>query len=61
MMITDMEMPNIDGFTSIDRCRQTGIKIPILVISSYQKVGVTKQNELVQIITSTKVLQLTYF
>jgi CheY-like chemotaxis protein len=34
MMITDMEMPNMDGLTLIDRCRQTGIEIPILVVSS---------------------------
>lgn len=34
LMITDIEMPNMDGFTLIDRCRQTGIPVPILVISS---------------------------
>jgi CheY-like chemotaxis protein len=34
MMITDVEMPNMDGLTLIDRCRQTGIQIPILVLSS---------------------------
>jgi chemotaxis protein histidine kinase CheA/ActR/RegA family two-component response regulator len=34
MMITDVEMPNMDGLTLIDRCRQIGIEIPILVISS---------------------------
>ncbi len=34
MMITDVEMPNMDGLTLIDRCRQTGIEIPILVLSS---------------------------
>ncbi len=33
-MITDIEMPGMDGFTLIDRCRQAGITIPILVISS---------------------------
>lgn len=34
MVITDVEMPNMDGFTLIDRARQTGLKIPILVVSS---------------------------
>jgi chemotaxis protein histidine kinase CheA len=34
LMITDVEMPNMDGFTLIDRCRQAKIEIPILVVSS---------------------------
>jgi chemotaxis protein histidine kinase CheA len=34
LMITDVEMPNMDGFTLIDRCRQAQIDIPILVVSS---------------------------
>ena len=34
LIITDIEMPNMDGFTLIDRCRQAGITAPILVISS---------------------------
>jgi chemosensory pili system protein ChpA (sensor histidine kinase/response regulator) len=34
LLITDIEMPNMDGFTLIDHCRQAGIGIPILVISS---------------------------
>jgi chemotaxis protein histidine kinase CheA len=34
LMITDIEMPNMDGFTLIDRCRQSGLKMPIVVISS---------------------------
>lgn len=34
LVITDIEMPNMDGFTLIDRLRQTGITIPIMVISS---------------------------
>ncbi|MBE9170270.1 response regulator [Pleurocapsales cyanobacterium LEGE 06147] len=34
LLITDIEMPNMDGFTLIDHCRQAGINIPILVISS---------------------------
>ncbi|NJR58905.1 MAG: response regulator [Cyanobacteria bacterium CRU_2_1] len=34
LIITDIEMPNMDGFTLIDRCRQAGITIPILVVSS---------------------------
>jgi chemotaxis protein histidine kinase CheA/CheY-like chemotaxis protein len=34
LMLTDIEMPVMDGFTLIDRCRQAGIGIPILVISS---------------------------
>lgn len=34
LLITDIEMPNMDGFTLIDQCRQAGFKMPILVISS---------------------------
>lgn len=34
MMITDVEMPNMDGFTLIDRCRQSHMQMPILVVSS---------------------------
>ncbi len=34
LVITDIEMPNMDGFTLIDRCRQSGITVPLLVISS---------------------------
>ncbi len=34
LMITDVEMPNLDGLTLIDRCRKNGIQIPILVLSS---------------------------
>jgi chemotaxis protein histidine kinase CheA/CheY-like chemotaxis protein len=34
MIITDIEMPNMDGFTLIDTCRNAGITIPILVVSS---------------------------
>ncbi|WP_404786546.1 response regulator [Altericista sp. CCNU0014] len=34
LMITDVEMPNMDGFTLIDRCRQAGLELPILVVSS---------------------------
>lgn len=34
LIITDIEMPNMDGFTLIDRCRQTGMTVPILVVSS---------------------------
>ncbi len=34
VMITDIEMPGMDGFTLIDRCRQAGLEMPILVISS---------------------------
>jgi chemotaxis protein histidine kinase CheA len=34
LMITDVEMPNMDGFTLIDRCRQAKIDLPILVVSS---------------------------
>ncbi len=38
LMITDVEMPNMDGFTLIDRARQAQIEIPILVISSRSSV-----------------------
>ncbi|HEY9609207.1 response regulator, partial [Allocoleopsis sp.] len=34
LVITDIEMPNMDGFTLVDRCRKAGITVPILVISS---------------------------
>jgi chemotaxis protein histidine kinase CheA len=34
LMITDIEMPNMDGFTLIDRARQAQIQMPILVVSS---------------------------
>ena len=34
LLITDIEMPHMDGFTLIDRCRQAGLAMPILVISS---------------------------
>jgi chemotaxis protein histidine kinase CheA/ActR/RegA family two-component response regulator len=34
LMITDIEMPRMDGFTLIDRCRQEGWTLPILVTSS---------------------------
>lgn len=34
LIITDIEMPNMDGFTLIDYCRQAGMMFPILVISS---------------------------
>ncbi len=34
LLITDIEMPHMDGFTLIDRCRQAGFQMPILVISS---------------------------
>ena len=34
LLITDIEMPRMDGFTLIDRCRQSGLDMPILVISS---------------------------
>jgi chemotaxis protein histidine kinase CheA len=34
LIMTDIEMPNMDGFTLTSRCRQEGINIPILVVSS---------------------------
>jgi chemotaxis protein histidine kinase CheA len=34
MIITDIEMPGMDGYTLIDRCRRSAMKMPILVISS---------------------------
>ena len=34
LVITDIEMPNMDGFTLVDRCRQASMDVPILVVSS---------------------------
>lgn len=34
LLITDIEMPHMDGFTLIDRCRQERLSMPILVVSS---------------------------
>jgi chemotaxis protein histidine kinase CheA len=34
LIITDIEMPGMDGYTLIDRCRRLGLQMPILVISS---------------------------
>ncbi len=34
LILTDIEMPRMDGFTLIDRCRQAGMTMPIVVISS---------------------------
>ncbi|WP_019500044.1 response regulator [Pseudanabaena sp. PCC 6802] len=34
IVITDIEMPGMDGFTLIDRCRRNDMNFPILVISS---------------------------
>jgi chemosensory pili system protein ChpA (sensor histidine kinase/response regulator) len=34
LLITDVEMPIMDGFTLISRCRQAGYQMPILVVSS---------------------------
>ncbi len=34
LLITDIEMPNMDGFTLIDNCHQQGFNMPIVVISS---------------------------
>jgi chemosensory pili system protein ChpA (sensor histidine kinase/response regulator) len=34
LLITDIEMPRMDGLTLIDRCRQLGYTMPILVVSS---------------------------
>jgi chemotaxis protein histidine kinase CheA/ActR/RegA family two-component response regulator len=34
LVITDIEMPNMDGFTLINHCRQAGMDMPMLVVSS---------------------------
>ncbi|MFQ3679267.1 MAG: response regulator [Pseudanabaenaceae cyanobacterium] len=34
LILTDIEMPRMDGFTLIDRCRQAGMTMPIVVVSS---------------------------
>ncbi len=34
ILITDIEMPGMDGFTLIDRCKQSNMNFPMLVISS---------------------------
>jgi chemotaxis protein histidine kinase CheA len=34
LIVTDIEMPGMDGYTLIDRCRRLSLHMPILVISS---------------------------
>ena len=34
LIITDIEMPNMDGFTLIDHCRENNMNFPIMVVSS---------------------------
>jgi DNA-binding response OmpR family regulator len=34
LLITDIDMPNMDGFGLITRCRAAGMSMPILVVSS---------------------------
>ncbi|MEM9136557.1 MAG: response regulator, partial [Cyanobacteria bacterium P01_F01_bin.42] len=34
LLITDIEMPNMDGFTLVDHCRTNDMEMPILVVSS---------------------------
>lgn len=34
LIVTDIEMPEMDGFTLINRCRQNGLSTPVLVVSS---------------------------
>ncbi|MDJ0899198.1 MAG: response regulator [Xenococcus sp. MO_188.B8] len=34
LLITDIEMPIMDGFTLIDRCRENNMTFPIMVVSS---------------------------
>ncbi len=34
LMISDIEMPGMDGFTLINRCRQAEMTMPVLVVSS---------------------------
>ena len=34
LIVTDIDMPNMDGFTLTSQCRKAGIKTPILIISS---------------------------
>jgi two-component system, chemotaxis family, sensor histidine kinase and response regulator PixL len=34
LIITDIDMPRLNGFSLIERCRQAGLAMPILVVSS---------------------------
>jgi chemotaxis protein histidine kinase CheA/CheY-like chemotaxis protein len=34
LMITDIDMPRLNGFSLIERCRQAGMRLPIMVVSS---------------------------
>ena len=34
LVVTDIEMPQMDGFTLIERCRKAGMEVPCLVVSS---------------------------
>ncbi|MDJ0724972.1 MAG: response regulator [Prochloraceae cyanobacterium] len=34
LIVTDVDMPNMDGFTLTSNCRKAGIKTPILIVSS---------------------------
>lgn len=55
LMTTDVEMPNMDGFTSIDRCRQDYVNFPMLVVSLIYKSGVRKYIVWRQVTISIKV------
>jgi chemotaxis protein histidine kinase CheA len=74
LLITDIEMPNMDGFTLVDRCRQQGLQMPIVVVSSRlseewsreaKRLGANqylnkgfKTNELIETVRSLLQLQL---
>ena len=42
LLITDLQMPEVDGVTLIKRLRERNDSIPVIVLSSYDKVEVGK-------------------
>ena len=42
LLITDLQMPEVDGATLIKNIRKEGMMIPVIVLSSFDKVTVEK-------------------